>query len=71
MKNSTKRRSVLARTLVLLTSMFSGNLKDTSGKNVSPRYASGTGWGGGAVFSPKRTKFKGYMRNTSTFNKNR
>jgi hypothetical protein len=34
-----------------------------------PRYAMGSGWGGSAVYSPKRTKFKGYMRSTSTFNK--
>lgn len=72
MSKSTQRRSILARTLVLVAGLFaSGAANKTVAVGTSAGYASGTGWGGGAVYSPKRTKFKGYMRNKSSFNKNR
>jgi len=72
MSKNTQRRSVLARTLVLIGSMFASGAadKDTFASGGA-KYAAGTGWGSGAIYMPKRGKFKGYMRNNSSFNKNR
>ena len=60
-KDSTKRRSFLGTALVLLASAFhlGANTKALTTANT---HTPGMGWGGGAVYSPKRTKFKGYMR---------
>ncbi len=65
MSKSTQRRSVLARTFVLIGAMLAAGAvekKVFAGERKS-QYTSGTGWGGGAVYSPKRVKFKpSYMR---------
>ena len=68
-----EKKSFIRKALVLVASMFAVGAADKgafAAENHS-RYAMGTGWGGGAVYSPKRGKFKGYMRNKSTFNKNK
>lgn len=65
MKDSTKRRSFLGKTLVLLGAMFAigADKKVLASENRSKtQHASGMGWGGGAVYSPPRGKFKGFMR---------
>ncbi len=63
MKNSTKRRSVLGRTLMLIGSMFAMGAvaKGARGKS-NPTMAAGLGWGSGAIYSPRKGKHKGYMR---------
>lgn len=66
MSKSTQRRSVIGRTLVLLGAMFASGSADkkvfAGGQKSKAQYAAGTGWGGGAVYTPKRKKFRGYMR---------
>ncbi len=76
MSKSTQRRGMVASFFIMAAAMVSGLLKDTSGKNVTPHghkshHASGMGRDTGAIFTPKRTKHKGFMRNKSSFNKNR
>ena len=72
MSKSTQRRSILARTLVLVAGLFASGAADKKAFATSGQgHASGPGWGSGAVYSPKRGAFKGYMRNNSSFNKNR
>lgn len=70
-----EKKSIIRKALVLAGALFASGAADKkvfAGEHKSKnQYAMGTGWGGAAVFSPKRTKFKGYMRNKSTFNKNR
>jgi len=62
MKDSTKRRSVLARTLVLAGSLFGGLMKSTTGEKFKPSYAGATLRGAAPIYMPKRKKFRGYMR---------
>ena len=73
--DSTRKRSFIGKALVLVAALFASgtvNKHEVAKEHRrGSRYASGTGWGGSAIFSPKRGKFKGYMRNKSTFNKNR
>ena len=72
--DSTRKRSFLGKALVLVGALFASGAVNkheiaAAGVKSGPRYASGQGWGGSAVYSPRRGKFKGYMRSTSTFNK--
>jgi hypothetical protein len=64
-----ERKSVLRKALVLVGSLFAAGAADkkvfAQEQKSKHQYAMGTGWGGGAVFSPKRTKFKGFMRSTA------
>lgn len=72
---STRKRSFIGKALVLVGALFASGAVNKHEVAREARkgsgYAQGSGWGGSAVFSPKRTKFKGYMRNKSTFNKNK
>jgi hypothetical protein len=69
--DSTKKRSFIGKALVLVAALFASGAanKATLAAENRSRYAMGTGWGSGAIYAPKRKKFKGYLRNTSTFNK--
>jgi hypothetical protein len=72
--DSTKKRSFFSKVLVLAASLFAVGAVDKAtlareGAKHTQGHASGTGWGSGAIYAPKRKKFKGYLRNTSTFNK--
>jgi len=71
---STRKRSFIGKALVLLGALFASGAVNKAafaneGAKHTQTHASGAGWGASAVFAPKRTKFKGYMRDTSTFNK--
>lgn len=70
---STRKRSFIGKALVLVGALFASGAvnKASFAGERSPGHAMGTGWGGGAVYAPKRGKFKGYMRNNSSFNKNK
>ena len=64
MKGSTQRRSVIGRTLVLIGALFASGVadkKEFAGQHKS-NHTPGMGWGSSAIFSPKRTKHKGFMR---------
>lgn len=68
MKDSTKRRGFIGKALVLMGALFASGTADKmafakQGRRGGATHAQGAGWGGSAVFSPKRTKFKpSYMR---------
>jgi len=71
--DSTRKRSFIGKALVLIGALFASVSIDKAALSKGNRsnHAMGAGWGGGAVYTPKRTKFKGYMRNKSSFNKNK
>jgi hypothetical protein len=65
--DSTKKRSFFSKVLVLAASLFAVGAVDKAtlareGAKHTQGHASGTGWGSGAVYAPKRKKFKGYLR---------
>jgi len=61
---STRKRSFIGKALVLVSALFASGAVDKKAFATAggPRHAQGTGWGGSAIFSPKRSKFKGFMR---------
>jgi len=65
MKDSTKRRSVVGRTLMLIGAMFAAGAADKKtfrGTHSGTSAHGNLGWGGSAVYSPTRSKHKGFMR---------
>lgn len=70
MKEQTNRPSRMRGTLVMMAAMFAGMFSKGTGKTKNTHVGS-MGWGSGAIFTPRRGKFKGYMRTQSSFNKNR
>jgi hypothetical protein len=61
----------LLSTVLALTAIF--HSKDSGGafaSRLKPMHSGGGGWNPQAIFIPRRTKFKGYMRENrrSTFN---
>ena len=71
MKDSTKRRTVIGRTLILAGAFFGGLLKGSDGKTAHPSGQGATLRGNAPIYNPRRGKFKGYLRNKTSFNKNR
>jgi len=71
MKEQTNRPSRMRGTLVMMAAMFAGMFSSGTGKTKSPTGGGSLGWGSGAIFTPRRGKHKGYMREQSSFNSNR
>ena len=69
MKDSTRRRSVIARTIVLVGALFGGLMKNTTSKAAHASGAGATLRGNAPIYNPRRGKFKGYMR-SETYKKN-
>jgi hypothetical protein len=57
---------MVASFFVMVAAMAGGLLKTSSGKAIQSgrksTHTSGMGRNSGAIYSPKRSKFKGYMR---------
>jgi hypothetical protein len=62
--DSTKKRSFFSKVLVLAASLFAVGAVDKAtlareGAKHTQGHASGTGWGSGAIYAPKRKNSKG------------
>lgn len=57
--------------ILLGMGMTSATISSTSKMSNARVMGGGMGFNDQAIYSPKKTKFKGYMRHTSTFNKNK
>jgi hypothetical protein len=69
--NNLTKRSLLTSVILMATAMFgmnkhSGRIKDTSGSHTGGRF-----WNPQAIYIPRRTKFKGYMRENRKYRTNK
>jgi hypothetical protein len=68
--NNLKRKSFLTSLILLATAAFtkrsSGGIKDTSGSRTGGMF-----WNPQAIFIPRRTKFKGWMRENRKYRTNK